>query len=402
MLKRLRIKFVCINMAIVTIMLGIIFGTVLHFTQVTLETQSVQMMHAAALSPNHTNRPDRPPEQMQLPYFVLHLDKSGRRTAAVSSFYDLSDEGLLDELTAIAISSEDPVGVIPEYDLRFCRSGSPWGESIVFADMSTEKNVLSGLLRNCCLIGGASFLLFLLISILLAQWAIRPVEKAWRQQRQFVADASHELKTPLTVITTNAELLQSPDCDEAGREKFSGSILTMSRQMRGLVESLLELARIDNGAARTTFSSLDLSQLVQEAVLPFDAVFFEREMLLECRVHPGIQVRGSQSHLRQVVEILLDNAQKYSAPGARITLSLAPLHRSYCVLQVSNPGVEISGEDQTRIFERFYRADKARSMNHSYGLGLSIAQSIVLDHHGRIWCESAGGINTFFVQLPML
>ena len=112
-------------------------------------------------------------------------------------------------------------------------------------------------------------------------------------------------------------------------------------------------------------------------------------------------MKGSENHLRQVVEILLDNAQKYTAPGGAVRLALLPGTRGTCLLRLSNPGPAISKEDQTRIFERFYRADSVRSMNHSYGLGLSIARRIVADHKGKIWCESEGGINSFFVQLPM-
>ena len=170
--------------------------------------------------------------------------------------------------------------------------------------------------------------------------------------------------------------------------------------MRGLVESLLELARIDNGAVRTTFTPVPLSQLLEEAVLPFDAVFFEAGLEFHCDIAPNIQVKGSANHLRQVAEILLDNARKYSAPGGTVALTLSQGHRGHCLLRVSNPGPEIPREEQSRIFERFYRADKVRTMDHSYGLGLSIAHSIVADHHGRIWCESANGVNTFSVQRP--
>ena len=402
MLKRLRIKFICINMAIVTVMLSIIFGTVIHFTQTNLETQSIQMMHRVLTEPILPPRPGAPTQEVQLPYFILLRDSSGQITAVNNSYYDLSDKAFLEEIIGIAAASEDTVGIIPRYELRFSRMNTPRGELVVFADVSAENSIMAGLLRSCTLIAAASFLGFLFISILLARWAIRPVEQAWQKQRQFVADASHELKTPLTVITTNAELLQSDDCDMISRAKYADSILSMSRQMRGLVEGLLELARIDNGSVRTTFAPVDLSTLVQDAVLPFDAVFFEAGLTLDCDVAPGIQVKGSTDHLRQVVDILLDNARKYSFPEERVTLSLSHGHRGQCLLQVANPGPEISKEELGRIFERFYRADKARAMDHSYGLGLSIAKSIVHDHHGKIWCESADGINTFSVQFPMV
>ena len=402
MLKRLRIKFICINMTIVTVMLGIIFGTVIHFTHSNLETQSIQLMQRVLTEPIPPSRPGDPSPDMPLPYFVLLQGRDGKIITLYNNYYDLSDEIFLTTLVDIVSAAEEPMGVISRYDLRFCKTTSPWGERVVFADMSTENSIIAGLLRSCALIAAGSFLVFLFISILLARWCIRPVELAWQRQRQFVADASHELKTPLTVITTNAELLQSDGGDPAAREKYSDSILSMSRQMRGLVDGLLELARLDTGAVRTTLTPVDLSQLLQDAVLPFDALFFEAGLELSCDIAPDMRVKGSEDHLRQVVDILLDNARKYSSPDGVVTLALSPGHRGHCLLRVSNPGPAISKEDQTRIFERFYRVDKVRSMNHSYGLGLSIARRIVTDHGGRIWCESEDGINTFFVQLSTI
>lgn len=400
MLRRLRIKFVCINMAIVTVMLGIIFGTVLYFTHSNLEQQSIQMMHEAMTEQTRPNRPGAPGQSVPLPHFVLHLDQSGNLAAAASAYYDLSDETFLAELISAVSASDNPVGVIAQYDLRFSRINTPRGQTLVFADMSTENTILTGLLRNCCIIALASFLVFLVISILLARWAIRPVEDAWQQQRQFVADASHELKTPLTVITTNAELLQNQDCGDESGTRCVENILTMTTQMRGLVESLLELARVDSGEDKADAATVDLSQLISDAVLPFEPLFFEKALLLEEEIDPGIHLKGSPSHLRQLPDILLDNAMKYSDPNTTVHLRLKR-HGAHALLSVSNAGQQIPPEDLKNIFKRFYRADKARSRTGSYGLGLAIAQSIVDSHHGRIWAESADGINTFFIQLPL-
>ena len=148
-------------------------------------------------------------------------------------------------------------------------------------------------MRTCGIIGGVSLLAFLFISVFLARWAVRPVEKAWDQQRQFVADASHELKTPLTVILTNAELLQTPGY--GGADRAAESILTVARQMRGLVESLLELARVDNGAVKTALARLDLSRLVSDALLPFEPLYFERGLELESKIAEDIPVNGSET-----------------------------------------------------------------------------------------------------------
>ena len=399
MIRRLRLKFVCVNMLIVTVMLTAIFSMVYHFTQADLETQSVSMLQSVAATPFRANRPGDPPEWVQLPFFVLDLDQAGNVTSAVG-YFDLTDEDDLQALVYEANSAGGRVGVLPAYGLRYCRSVTPHGERIAFADMSSERATLANLMKSCLLIGALCFAAFLLISWLLARWAVKPVETAWQQQRQFVADASHELKTPLTVIMTNAELLNSPDFDETRRSQFAAHILTMSRQMRQLIEEMLDLARTDSGQANLVLSQVDLSRLISDAVLPFEPVFFEGGLTLTTDIQEGITLRGSGQHLRQTADILLDNARKYATPPGEVTVALTRTG-SRCRLAVSNPGPEISREDLKNIFKRFYRSDAAHTQRGSYGLGLSIAQNIVLRHHGKIWAESKNGRNTFYVELPV-
>ena len=389
-------------MAIVTIMICVILGLVLNFTKNNLETQSIQMMQSIASDPFHMGRPDEPPEEIRLPFFSLQIGQRGEVVATGGGYYDLSDREFLTELIRISTSSDKQSGVISEYNLRYLQVSVPMGQRLIFADISSEINTMKDLIRTCVVIGTLSFLLFLGISLLLARWAVKPVEMAWNQQRQFVADASHELKTPLTVITTNAELLQDPRCDDVARATFTQNILTVSRQMRGLTESLLDLARVDNGANNMSFADIDFSQAVTEASLPFEAVFFEKGLAFETEIHSDIRARISESHIRQVVDILLDNAQKYSYTDTAVSLKLQRVGRSVCLLTVTNIGDEISSDDLKNIFKRFYRVDSARSMNQSYGLGLSIAQTIVEAHKGKIWAESREGVNTFHVQLPIL
>lgn len=402
MLKRLYIKFVCVNMAIVTVMLCVIFGTILHFTRVNLEEESLDMMRTMAMAPGPMmGRPDEMPQDVRLPFFVLEVGNRGEILRAMGGYFDLSDQKLLQELVAKVGEYGGNTGTLSEYNLRFFHTEHPNGQHrLVFADISSEIRTMNGLLRSCLLIGAGSFLVFLIISILLARWAVRPVEKAWEQQRQFVADASHELKTPLTVILTNAELLQSPDYDQETRTKCAEHVLAMSRQMRGLVESLLELARLDAASAPKEIGSVNLSKVVADAILPFEPVYFEQGLTLNSQIEEGLVLNGNEGQLRQVVEVLLDNAQKYSRCGGVVYVHLHRQRGQY-LLAVSNPGPEILEEDRKNIFKRFYRVDKARSMNRSYGLGLPIAAQIVGEHKGKIWVESQAGINTFFVSLPI-
>ena len=401
MLKRLRIRFVAVIMVIVTIMLCLVFGMVYFFTKNNMATESVNMMQAAAANPFQPGRPAYPSEEVRLPYFVLQIGRDGDFFAAGGGYFDLSDRALLETLVEAAFGQGQQTGVLAEYQLRFCKVTTPLGQSLVFADMSNELATLSSLAKTCVLIGVLCFAAFFGISILLAFWMVRPVDRAWRQQRQFVADASHELKTPLTVIISNAELLQLPEYDAESRACFTDRILTMSQQMRGLVERLLELARADSAQGRTVHAPLDLSELAEYAVLPFEPVFFEKGLELVTEIQAGLVVEGDSQQLQQVIDILLDNAQKYAPAPGRVSFTLSHGDRRRCLLSVSNACEPMDTEALKNLFKRFYRMDKARSRDGSFGLGLSIAEGIVAGHHGRIWAEWHDGRITFFVELPL-
>lgn len=400
MLKKLRLKFILINMTIVTIMLGGIFGFLYYSTGRNLERESMRMMDSVAMNPMQKKPPDKPPRDVHLPYFSVMIDRAGKVEAVGGGFFDMSDGEFLDELLETTFEKQTDTGVLEEYNLRFLLRELPMGQCIVFADMTSEQSTLRNMVRTFLMIGSAAFLIFLGISILLARWAVKPVDKAWQQQKQFVADASHELKTPLTVIMTDAELLHAPDCPEADRKPLSESILAMSVQMRGLVENLLDLARIDSESLKEESDAVSFSDVVSEAVMVYEPVFFEKGFPLRYEIEPGIQVNGMESHLKELLGILLDNAGKYTSSGGEIFVKLCRSAHKRCLLEVSNQGEPISEEDLKNIFKRFYRVDKARAMNHSYGLGLSIAQSIAEEHHGKIRAESDGGYNRFYFELP--
>ena len=399
MLKKLRIRFIAITMAIILLMLCVIFATVIRFTRQNLERESLSMIQSVAADPLQLNWPGI--STSRLPYFTVRFSLLGGIRVIGESYYDLSDQSFVEELVNTAVNGEENPGRIPEYSLRYYRTVYGDAGYIIFADVSSETATMRSLIRNCLIIGLCSMGVFFVISLFLSKWSVRPAEKAWEQQRQFVSDASHELKTPLTVILTNAEMLQSPEYGDEEKKRFSDSILSMARQMKGLVEDLLALARAENGSMKSRFVPLDLSALTEEAVMTFEPVFFERGLTLDSRIEPGLRCMGSPDHLRQVEEILLDNAQKYASPGT-VNVQLEKHGRNHCLLQVSTPGEELSEEERESIFRRFYRTDKARSTDGSYGLGLAIARSILEEHGGKIWCESGEGRNTFLVQLPAL
>ena len=399
MIRKLQVKFVIINMTMITVMLCVIFGLVYNFTRNNLETESISMMKTIAAEPFRLGRPNEPSSDLRLPYFTLQLGMRGELISTGGGYYDLSDKEFLKDLIDESVGSPQETGVLEEHNLRFCRVATPRGTVLVFADMSSENTTLDNLIKTSALIGAFSFLVFLCISVFLSRWAVRPVAAAWLRQKQFVADASHELKTPLTVIMTNAELLQGEEYNDTERRQFSKGILLMSQQMKLLVENMLELARSDAEQSRQQMQPVDFSKLVLDSAISFEGVFVENGLTLESNVEPEITMQGNEQALQQVVDILLDNAQKYSYLGGQTMVRLYSVGANKCQLKVSNPGAEIPAEDLKKIFQRFYRMDKARSRDGSFGLGLSIAESIITQHEGRIWAESKDGVNTFIVEL---
>ena len=389
MIRSLRRKFIAMTMAVFTALLCVIFGLVIHFTGQNLQTESVRFLRSAAADSLQPG----PPGQVRQPCFIIRANPWGQSIQSTGGF-DLSDEQMLSDIVALAASAPEPLGVLDQYELRYFRSQSPTELTLVFMDISAERAAMRNLRLTCVGIGLLALGLFWAVSFLLARWAVRPVERAWEEQRQFVSDASHELKTPLTVILTSAELMQTDPDPQHPR-----SILAMSRRMRELVESLLELARVDNGAVRAAFGELDLSALVADELLPFEPLYFECGLTLESQLEEGLHISGSDRHLRQVLTILLDNALRYSPENAAVRVELTR-QGSSALLTVANPG-ELTREQCRSIFRRFYRADPARTAGGS-GLGLAIAQGIVADHGGKIWSDSREGTVTLNVSLPLI
>ena len=388
-------------MTIVTVLLGCILGVVLHYTGQNMEMQNINMMRTMASMPLQPGILETvQPEAQQAPFFFVQIGSNGEVMDTTGAEYDRDDWEYLQELVDHALDSDGETGVIEAHDLRYLKVESPFGGTVFFADLTAERQTLQELAHSYLLILLVALAVFLVISIFLSYLVIRPVEQAWDQQRQFVADASHELKTPLSVIMANAELMQNEDTSRDDHKKYSGNILAMTYQMRSLVENMLDLARVDSGNTKANMVRLDLSQLVTDAALSFQLLYEEREMELRWEVPEDIWLQGSEQHLYQVMDILLDNALKYAAPKGTVCVELTAAGKN-CLLSVKSPGEAISKEDLTNIFKRFYRIDKARTMDGSYGLGLSIAETVVEAHGGKIWAESQNGYNTFFVQLPL-
>lgn len=408
MIKELRIKFVIINMTIITIMLFSILGLIYFFTRQNLENESISMMKSLSMEPLSLGQPDSTGGEVRLPYFLLRLGPNGELITAHGGYYELTNDSFLRELADIVLSSQRHLGTLPDYNLRYYMSENPLNPCIVFADMSSETSTLHNLLITCFIIGAVGFCIFMGLSILLSRWVAAPVDIAFKKQRQFIADASHELKTPLTVILTNTDLMneaimQNNFIDMNALTKLTHSTRTMTLRMKELISRMLELAKTepDTGSSKkaaASFADINLSSIAQDAALTFDAVFFEHGQTLHTEIDDNVHIKGDKAMLTELVEIFLDNACKYSQSGANIWLTLKRYDKTHCVLSAANEGTQITPHDLNNLFTRFYRADCSRSAIPGSGLGLSIAANIATLHHTSIKVESADGINRFQIK----
>ena len=221
----------------------------------------------------------------------------------------------------------------------------------------------------------ASLGLFVAVSFFLAQLAMRPLEKSWIQQKQFIADASHDLKTPLTVMLANNRILAShPECTVASQGQWLESNLQEGERMKSLIDRLLELAQAEDGRQALPLAPVDLSRLCQRIALQFEPVAFEKALSLRTNIQPEVQWTANEEALTRILHVLLDNAIKYSPTGQEIRLELIG-RGSQGRLQVTNQAPPLDKTAREHIFQRFYRADTARREG-GHGLGLCIARSL--------------------------
>lgn len=265
---------------------------------------------------------------------------------------------------------------------------------VAFMDNTVSEAGLQTMMRNALLVGGASLVVMFFISVFLAKRIIRPLEENDKQQKQFISDASHELKTPIAVIGANADILSR----ELGHNEWLSNIQYESNRMGELVKQLLELSSAEN--REVAMEELDFSHVVTGESLVFETFAFENGKALQSNIEEGIVLTGNQNQLTQVISVLLDNALRH-ATGTQIELNLRKQGHN-AVLIVSNEGEEISQEQLKHLFDRFYRVDDVRnSEENHYGLGLSIAQAVVQKHGGTISANCSEGKVTFTVQLPI-
>lgn len=410
MLKKLKRKFILINMLFVAAVLLCVFAAVCTAAYRRLSADMERALEQAVTmnfgqKPGGIHKPQEDefrqftPSMQYIAVLSILIDEEGTILETYQSNAAMSEDILISAAKRAA-EAGGSTGTLGDLNLSYMKKHTVGGIRVAFADITYLYSAMRSLILTALLIGALSMIAFFFISLFLANWALRPVEGAWLQQQRFIADASHELKTPLTVILANNSILRAhPEDTVRQQEKWINSTQDEAEHMKTLVDNLLFLARSDAAEVKSVLSQLDLSELVWGALLQFEPVAFEKNITLTSAVASDLKVCGDRAQLKQLIHILLDNACKYAGADGAVRVSLY----KHCgiILEVHNTGLPISENDLPHIFERFYRSDKARGREGGYGLGLSIAKSIADRHKSQISVlSSAEAGTTFSVRFP--
>ena len=342
---------------------------------------------------NHKFNPESPRFQLSTFYSVA-VSYDGEILEVKNGMSTVHTDEELVSLTESIIKSGRNNGT--ENNLAFYKTDKDGYTLVSFMDNTVINESAMTLFRYTLIFGVVALVLFFFLSMYLAKRIVNPLEESYQKQKQFISDAGHELKTPVSVVSANAELLSR----EIGDNGWLQNIQYENERMGMLVGQLLDLARTENVAPQ--MEHIDFSRLVAGESLPFESVAFEKGLNLNTNIANDISVVGNSTQLKQIVSILLDNAIRHSKGGGEVWLTLTKEH-GFAKLSVINKGDEIPEEQRTKIFERFYRVDTARNgEDKHYGLGLAIAKAITTTHKGNIAVHCFDGFVEFRVQIPTI
>ena len=324
--------------------------------------------------------------------YTIVLDEDGDYERLIN--HTSNDE--LDEKTIKSIADdiienhEEELYIGNLYTSKYAYSFTRDNTLVIMDNTELNKELINDLFSNILIFVLCEIIIFI-ISYLITKWIITPVKKSFEKQKIFVADASHELKTPLSVMIASCDAYFN-DKDE----KWIHNMKNESERMIKLVTELLDLAKTD-GEQDLAMEQNNLSDIIESSTLTFESLFYDSKLKLKYDIEPDIKLVCNENLIVELMSILIDNAIKHSKKNGKVFVNLSKKNKQI-ILEVKNEGKPIKKEDEEKIFERFYKVDTSRNRNsNNYGLGLAIAKNIVSKHNGDISAHSADGYTTFKV-----
>lgn len=381
MIKRAQIQFICITMSILFGVFAIITGAIYIITK-NLAEQSINNSLNESLE-RFDWRGDDLVQQNEF-CAIVTVPENGE------VFYDCwfddqtFDKNMVDHVIKVAVGRPYFSGSVGNVCYKL-KELSPDSEKYLIVALDATDGMLffRTSVKNSIIIMSIIYLILLYIVYRLSFVVFKPIKDSMQKQKQFISNASHELKTPLTVISANADVLK-----ESGTNRWIDNICNQTERMNLLISDMLELAKMDEGKKLGIITEFNLSEEIIETVLPFDAVAFEKGKSIELDVEPNLSLTADNQSVKKLVNILMDNAVKHAERGGIIRVTLKKDGKN-TLLAVFNSGSEIPEQDSNKVFERFYRGDETRTNQSSgSGLGLSIAKSIADANKWKIFAHS--------------
>ncbi len=408
MIKKLRKRFVRLSMVLIAFVMivfymftmGVFFLRITENVQKTLRNYSSDSFYAHEVNLGVENENGTSFEIEASSICVVSVNDANTILVLDVGHGHIPPD-ILESAVRVAKASEYDFGLLIRYHLFYYKTDVGYGYRIAFADSSHYYAYLRDLLYADGIIFMMAMLVIYIITRQLAKIFIKPVQRSWEQQQNFIADASHELKTPLTVILANCDILQAhPNEVVSDQMKWIESTNEEASHMKEMVNKMLFLAKNETTRPLTFAEPVNISELATKVVLQFEPVAFEAGVKLESDIENGLYILGDPTAVNQIIHILVDNAVKYAGIGGTATLRLQR-HKKKVLLSTHNTGAEIPEEDLPHIFERFYRSDKARTSGMGYGLGLAICKSLAEQQRAVIEVESSAQTGTdFTVSFP--
>lgn len=399
MFRKLKKKFILINMVLLTTlfigMLSVIYVITSNQVDREISKELYDAIHKPPKLKQEVGKLDKT--------IIINLDID-TKIITVSSMFNI-DEWEIEEIAKDIILNKKSLSKVKinGESYSFLKELNEKEVKIVLINRSEQQGFLGSLLRIFILVGSLSLIALYLVSLYFTNKAIKPIEETFKKQKQFITDASHELRTPLAIIKTNtAVVLANEDDTIRNQSKWIKYIDSQINRMSTLIDEMLSLAKLDTNKNKLELIPINISKIVNDALLNFEVLIFEKGFILDENITKEIYIKGEKEPLKKLVNILIDNAIKYTNPNGKISINLT-VEKNKAKLIIKNSGKGIAKEHLDKIFERFYRVDASRDRGTGgYGLGLSIAKSTVEQYKGKIYAESIMGKETsFIVELPI-
>ena len=394
-ISRLRMKFICYNMLIVTAVIGITFCAVAFVMEKRVSAQGRLALAKVVSQEEHplifTTR-----SPAQTPYFSVMVGEDGMVTPWEGGYEAFPGQEFLEEMAFLGMAGEEDMGLLEGYHLRYLRVSRPTGYMIAFADTSYEDALRNGVMQYVGLACAGIWIGFLVLSYFFSRWAVKPVEESIRMQKQFVADASHELKTPMTTIGGFVDGILDGTIPKEKHHQYLAIVSGEVKRLSRMVRSMLDLAKIEAGEMKLNPAEFDLNNIVCQVIFSFEQAIESKNLDIIGLDVDKIMVSADPDLMHQVIYNLIENAVKFVNEGGYIEVKY---HNdgARTLVAIRNSGTGIAPQDLPNVFERFYKTDRSRSQDKTgVGLGLYIVRTVIQLHGGEIHVSSKEGEYTEF------